>query len=281
MFVPGADSRSLTRGPWTPGNERNFTIRTGVVLASRRNGNESESPVKKPRKPSGPAQRDQGSSRLGARRRNALENSNEAYATKHAEIIRVAAKLFAERGFESTNLNDIASEANMDRATLYYYFASKKDLLEAAVTGAGSDVIGEAKALMDSDADALTRLLGVTRCLVTAIHDRYPFSVLYFQDDVRHSLMPASVMSSLRADDATIVDFITEMVHDGRRDGTIRDDVEPELVVRVIYGAIAWTYRWLKPDCGLALDEVLSAFDAILASGVAPKKKVRRVAERR
>ena len=51
-----------------------------------------------------------------------------------AEIARVAARLFAERGFDATSVREIAEAAGVTKPTLYYHFGSKQGLGEAILT---------------------------------------------------------------------------------------------------------------------------------------------------
>ena len=50
-------------------------------------------------------------------------------AAVETEILRVAANIISERGYQGTTLDDIAAAANISRRTFYSYFASKDDLL--------------------------------------------------------------------------------------------------------------------------------------------------------
>lgn len=49
------------------------------------------------------------------------------------ELIDTAEHLFLERGYEHTAISDIVKELNIAQGTLYYYFRSKEDILEAVV----------------------------------------------------------------------------------------------------------------------------------------------------
>ena len=52
---------------------------------------------------------------------------------KQIEILQVAEKLFAEKGFDGTSVRDIAKIATINVAMISYYFGSKEKLLEALV----------------------------------------------------------------------------------------------------------------------------------------------------
>lgn len=49
-------------------------------------------------------------------------------------IINAATKLFSRKGFSATSVNEIAKEAKVTKALIYYYFKSKKDVLDCLVS---------------------------------------------------------------------------------------------------------------------------------------------------
>ena len=48
-------------------------------------------------------------------------------------LIKVARKLFSKEGIGNITMNDIAKAANKSRRTVYTYFQSKEELLEASI----------------------------------------------------------------------------------------------------------------------------------------------------
>ncbi|NPV48521.1 MAG: TetR/AcrR family transcriptional regulator [Armatimonadetes bacterium] len=56
-------------------------------------------------------------------------------ATKRDDIIRVARRLFAQRGVKATTVRDIAQAAGVTEGALYRHFASKEDLARFLFAG--------------------------------------------------------------------------------------------------------------------------------------------------
>jgi AcrR family transcriptional regulator len=61
--------------------------------------------------------------------------AEQARATRQG-IVETAQRLFAERGYEGTSLQDIADEMGLTKAAVYYHFRSKADILRAIVVPA-------------------------------------------------------------------------------------------------------------------------------------------------
>jgi AcrR family transcriptional regulator len=55
--------------------------------------------------------------------------------TTKLKILEAAKKLFAEKGFDGARVDDIAENAGVNKALIYYYFKSKRDILEELVNG--------------------------------------------------------------------------------------------------------------------------------------------------
>lgn len=71
--------------------------------------------------------RGEGGDLISANRARAL-TVGRPEATSHAEIEKAAFRLFAQRGFEATTLDSIASEVGVSRRTLFRYYPSKNDI---------------------------------------------------------------------------------------------------------------------------------------------------------
>lgn len=63
------------------------------------------------------------------------------------EILDVAGRLFAAKGYDHTSTNDILEEIGIARGTLYYHFKSKEDILDAMIDRMIGQMLAQAKAL--------------------------------------------------------------------------------------------------------------------------------------
>jgi len=83
-------------------------------------------------------------------------------------IARVAARLFAERGYDATSVREIVEAAGVAKPTLYYYFRSKEGLASALLTVPLSNLVSTLRQIV-------TTVLEPVRCLEQVIDAQYAF----------------------------------------------------------------------------------------------------------
>ena len=85
-------------------------------------------------------------------------------AETRERLLRAAADVFAERGYDGTRVADIAAAAGVSNGALYAHFASKADLIVVALRTHGRHLLGELFAA-DPDRPVVDLLLTVGRWL--------------------------------------------------------------------------------------------------------------------
>lgn len=75
------------------------------------------------------------------------------------EILDVAGRLFAQKGYDSTSTNDILEEIGIARGTLYYHFKSKEDILDAMIDRMMGQMLMQAKAVAEQNEVPVQRRL--------------------------------------------------------------------------------------------------------------------------
>jgi AcrR family transcriptional regulator len=106
--------------------------------------------------------------RVGSRRVSE-DSSVKSEATSVAcHIARVAARLFATRGFDATSVREIVEEAGVAKPTLYYYFHSKEGLAKALVSVPLEQLVERLKQIATTEQDPI-------RCLEQILEAHFAF----------------------------------------------------------------------------------------------------------
>jgi AcrR family transcriptional regulator len=107
------------------------------------------------------------------------------------KILRAAGLLFAESGFTTTSMDDVAKAVGVKKATLYHYFESKEELLKEILSLLNEKLSQELQAAAQNSQDSLTALREIiNRLIVTS--DTCPeihiFSMLAISDSDRREV---------------------------------------------------------------------------------------------
>jgi AcrR family transcriptional regulator len=84
--------------------------------------------------------------------------ANKSPSEVAAHIARVAARLFAERGYDATSVREIVEASGVTKPTLYYHFGSKRGLAEALLTRPMTAFVATLQTLVERETDPV-RLL--------------------------------------------------------------------------------------------------------------------------
>jgi AcrR family transcriptional regulator len=157
------------------------------------------------------------------------------------QIFAEAGRLFAERGFAGTSLQDIAEALGMTRPAIYYYVRNKDELLARVVTETTEASANEIRRLAKHpDADAATRFRGIAR----AVALRRATNPSGFQMLLRSEaeLPPELARSHKLAQRATLREFIL-LIQEGIETGQFRP-VDPRTTALAVIGMCNWIAWW-------------------------------------
>jgi TetR/AcrR family transcriptional regulator, cholesterol catabolism regulator len=209
------------------------------------------------------------SSEIAKRRAAAKSDASQHYTERRRELIKAAAGAFKAKGLAGTSLDEVAKAAGVDRASLYYYVGSKKELFEAVVMDAIVANVEMAERIRDSDAPPEEKLHELIEKLLISYGEYYPHLYVFLQEDAAH-LDPATPR-----DGVDVVDVqrrfdraVTAVVQEGIEAGAFRSDLPPRIAAYGIIGMANWTHRWFHPDGPVGADEVGRAFAKLAIEGL-------------
>jgi AcrR family transcriptional regulator len=210
-----------------------------------------------------------------ARRRAAAAASadaNPAYREKQEAIRRAAGRVFHQRGFHATKLHEVAAEAGVDRASLYYYVGSKEQLFRDVVSEA---VTANIKAAQEIAAEAIApseKLVRIIRELMTSFERYYPYLYVFVQEDFVKlndaAAQDGEWMTTVLDWNSTYFKLVRGVIKEGIDAGEFRTPLPVGIVANCIIGMINSSNMWFRPDGLLDADEIGRGMAAILLDGL-------------
>jgi len=145
---------------------------------------------------------------------------------RRRELIDTAERLFMEKGYEHTAISDIVKELNLAQGTLYYYFSSKEDILEAVVEKSIADLEQSVNRLIQNgNADEVALLNEAINEILRFVSQRNDFIDFLHQDinAVMHAKLEKATVER-------IVPILSELVAKGNAKGRFNIENPTETV---------------------------------------------------
>ncbi|ANQ75605.1 MULTISPECIES: TetR/AcrR family transcriptional regulator [Rhodococcus] len=209
-----------------------------------------------------------------ARRRAAAAASaenNPAYQERVKMIRRAAGKVFHEQGFRGTKLNDIAAEAGVDRASLYYYVGSKEQLFRDVVSEAVAANIASAEAIAAADLDVTEKLSQMIRTLMGSFEEYYPYLYVFMQEDVTKlsgKSPDAAWITTVEEWNRRYFRLVRSTISEGLTTGQFRTALPAGVVANCIIGMLNYSNQWFRPGGLMDAEEIGTGVSDLIISGL-------------
>jgi AcrR family transcriptional regulator len=197
---------------------------------------------------------------------SALSRTERKRAERIVRIERAAAEVFADRGFESANFDDIAERLDLRGSSLFHYFPSKRDLFRRILHHSADQVFERLQAVVDAGgppAETWERL--VREQVVLQVRDFPEFAPLFFTTTTTDAELRNEVLE-LRRQHAAIFEHVAEA---WRRE-VDADATSTRVRVQIVFGAMAYLGEWYRPDGPVKVEELAQILAVELALAPAP-----------
>jgi AcrR family transcriptional regulator len=180
-------------------------------------------------------------------------------------IFKVAIKLFRERGFPDTTVDDIAERADVSKGTFFNYFPRKEAVLAYLSEQRLDEAEANGEAILSAKKPARQKLIDIYVDASKAYAEDRELSSFVFNELLRMSFSPAEE-TGRRWDQ-----LIGRIYEQGRESGELRREVEPARAIAVLtsiyYGLL---YIWsCCPEMDLELEAEMRARLALVLDGIA------------
>ncbi len=190
----------------------------------------------------------------------------ETLVDSRQEILRTAARLFQQRGYDATSMNDVAAALKLSKGGLYHHFQSKDEILFEIMNHAmditQERVLKPVRGIADPE-ERLRALIRLHIEVVLSPRDR-EITVMLHEN---HPLPPA-LRKRINTRKKEYIHFVEELMADVQRARSAKGAVSPRAAAFALLGMINWIYQWYKPEGNLQAQNLVPQFTELVFGGI-------------
>lgn len=183
-------------------------------------------------------------------------------------ILEHAARLFAEKGYETSSLNELAAAIGVSKAAVYHYFETKQQIYDAIILETLSGLVARVTEAVGEERGAKKKL------------ERFMTAHARYFEEHRHGFVVMLVgfsgmaSSEFRAEAMALRDeherLLREIIEEGVASGEFRD-VNVVMTGRAVLSLLSWMVRWFRPGGGASAEELVVEYYKLLLGGLQNK----------
>lgn len=188
---------------------------------------------------------------------------SDSYDDKKELILRKAAALFAQKGYEITTMMDVAKACNASKSHLYHYFPAKEDLLYAIVKEHTTMLLTKLSHIQDLQAPVLVRFERFVAAFVDVAADSRNEQLVLTNE---LSFLPPAKHKEMLAMELEVVAMLTGLLKEINPARMVRIEVQAPYAL-LLFGMIIWTFTWYKKTGAIKPIELASYISDIFLNG--------------
>jgi AcrR family transcriptional regulator len=179
-------------------------------------------------------------------------------------VLRRAVDVFNRQGYEATSMGDLARELGLTKSAIYHHVPGKEALLASALDEA---LDGLSAAISDAASvegqSAYDRLRQAVRQSVEILAEHLPAVTLLLR--VRgNSEIELAALERRRVIDDELAGLVQAAVDEG----TLRADIAPEVISRLLFGMVNSLVEWYRPDGPVSVEELSASIVDLAFEGL-------------
>lgn len=193
------------------------------------------------------------------------------YRASRERVLSAAAHLFRQRGYASTTMRDVAEHANMRAGSIYYYYPSKQQMLNAVLDRAITT-------LTERTAPLLTGQRGSLSCrerFARAIHAHIMVTVEMGDFSLAFRRLVGELEDNQQREIATKRNLLDEhwrrLLSEAASGGELSAGADLAIIRLLVIGAINSTHEWFNPAKGSS-DAVVDTLTRMVFEGFSPER---------
>lgn len=186
------------------------------------------------------------------------------------EILRTAARLFQQRGYDATSMNDVAAALKLSKGGLYHHFQSKDEILfeimDHAMQITEERVLKPVRGIADAE-ERLRALIRLHIEVVLSPRDREITVMLH-----ENHPLPPGLRRRINSRKKDYIHFLEKLMAEvqgkSRAAHGGKSKVSPRAAAFALLGMINWIYQWYKPEGELQSQNLIAQFTELIFGGI-------------
>lgn len=193
----------------------------------------------------------------------AVASREELRELKRRAALKVAARIFNEKGYHATSLDEIADEIGVTKTALYYYFKNKEQLLYECLKltyDCGQTARLEAEQMDGTAFEKLSHLY--RRFMENLMEERGAYTTMA---NIR--ALPDAQQAELLERRKHLDRYSRMLIEKAIAEGALRP-VDVRITSNFFLGAVNWILRWHTEDDAMSPRDVSSHFLDLFMNGI-------------
>lgn len=187
------------------------------------------------------------------------------FTTRQEDIVRAAASVFQRLGYDKSTLDEVAQDLGVSKASIYYYFTSKEEVLYAICDQVTAYSNEQVAAILARPISARERVTALIEAMANTLRGWQPHVTVLYQE--KRFLAASERFAPILARMDELASMVRQAIEEGIQQGEFRH-LNGRLATFAMMGMINWAYQWYHADGPLSPNDVASAFADVLLNGL-------------
>ena len=190
-------------------------------------------------------------------------------SSKDEEIFTEAVRIFREKGYHATSVQDIADAVGLQKGSLYHYISSKEELLFKIFERSTGALTQELETIVASSDPPTEQLCHAIQAHLTALCEHLDIYSVYLSE---RRVLSGRTHSRVRSEGERHARLLEHIIQQGVAAKDFRA-VDSKMTAHAILGMCNWLYQWYSPAGRLKPDEIAKIFSDLVVDGLARGRK--------
>lgn len=193
-------------------------------------------------------------------------------ARTRGRILNAAAHVLSLKGYAGTRLSDVAEDADVQAPAIYYYFASREELIEEVMYAGIADMRKHLQSVLDALPPATSPMDKILAAVEAHLRHELELSD-YASASIRNAgQIPERLRARQLKEEAAYGRIWRRLFDEACAEGQLRGDLDARLAQLLVIGALNWSAEWFDPRRS-SVDTIVSNAQVLVRNGLSRVQK--------